>query len=142
MTTKVATPYGLTDPITVNRGTIQGDSLSPFLFIAYLEPLLRWLTVGARGYIPGVLKQGHGDPTEYAFSNNTYADDLNVLTDSVPNMRTQALKVSLYADWGDLEVSEAKTSVTGIQYRANPQHPTDDVLLRKRFEGSTRMSNI
>ena len=36
---------GSTDPIPVERGTIQGDTLSPFLFLLYLEPLLRWLHV-------------------------------------------------------------------------------------------------
>ena len=36
---------GNTDPIPVERGTIQGDTLSPFLFLLYLEPLLRWLHV-------------------------------------------------------------------------------------------------
>src|SRR5690242_13439840 len=48
-TTAVQTPYGLTDKIPIERGTIQGDGLSPLLFIIYLEPLLRWLRVGARG---------------------------------------------------------------------------------------------
>jgi hypothetical protein len=37
---------GSTDPIPVERGTIQGETLSPFLFLLYLEPLLRWLHVG------------------------------------------------------------------------------------------------
>ena len=37
---------GSTDPIPVERGTIQGDTLSTFLFLLYLEPLLRWLHVG------------------------------------------------------------------------------------------------
>jgi hypothetical protein len=50
--TSIHTPYGDTPPIKMERGTIQGDSLSPFLFILYLEPLLRWLRVGARGYVP------------------------------------------------------------------------------------------
>ncbi|KAJ9516740.1 hypothetical protein QJQ45_027152, partial [Haematococcus lacustris] len=49
-TTRFKTPYGPTDPVPVDRGTIQGDSLSPFLFLIYIEPLLRWLQVGARGY--------------------------------------------------------------------------------------------
>ncbi|KAJ9528538.1 hypothetical protein QJQ45_020485, partial [Haematococcus lacustris] len=42
-TTRFRTPYGPTDPVPVDRGTIQGDSLSPFLFLIYIEPLLRWL---------------------------------------------------------------------------------------------------
>jgi hypothetical protein len=34
---------GQTKPIHIQRGTIQGDTLSPYLFIVFFEPLLRWL---------------------------------------------------------------------------------------------------
>lgn len=37
-TTAVQTPYGLTDKIPIEEGTIQGDELPPLLFIIYLEP--------------------------------------------------------------------------------------------------------
>lgn len=33
---------GDTAPIPILRGTIQGDTLSPFLFLVFIEPLLRW----------------------------------------------------------------------------------------------------
>ncbi len=48
-TTAYKTPHGLTSKLTVDRGTLQGNTLSPFLFIVYIEPLLRWLHVGGRG---------------------------------------------------------------------------------------------
>lgn len=47
--TSFRTPFGLTDPIQVDRRTLQGDYLSPFLFLVYVEPLLRWLHCGGRG---------------------------------------------------------------------------------------------
>ena len=33
--------FGTILPIKISRGTIQGDTLSPYLFIIFLEPLLR-----------------------------------------------------------------------------------------------------
>jgi hypothetical protein len=40
-TTDYNTPYGLTPSIDINRGTLKGDTLSPFLFTLFLEPFLR-----------------------------------------------------------------------------------------------------
>jgi hypothetical protein len=43
------THFGKTKPVHIQRGTIQGDTLSPYLFIISLEPLLRWLERGNYG---------------------------------------------------------------------------------------------
>ncbi len=40
------TTTGQCGTVKVMRGTIQGDSVSPFLFLLFIEPLLRWLNVG------------------------------------------------------------------------------------------------
>ena len=41
--TKISMPAGVTEDISIGRGTIQGDTLSPYLFLIFIEPLLRWL---------------------------------------------------------------------------------------------------
>jgi hypothetical protein len=38
--------FGKTKPIPIQRDTIQEDTLSPYLFLIFLEPLLRWLQRG------------------------------------------------------------------------------------------------
>ena len=38
------------DPTKLSRGTIQGDIPFPILFLIFIEPLLRWLQSGGRGY--------------------------------------------------------------------------------------------
>jgi hypothetical protein len=60
--TENITPYGPTPSIDINRGTLQGDTLSPFLFTLFLEPFLRLLTVGCRGYRLGP-SATYADPT-------------------------------------------------------------------------------
>jgi hypothetical protein len=40
-TTFIGEHFDKTQLIPIQRGTIQGDTLSPYLFIIFLEPLLR-----------------------------------------------------------------------------------------------------
>ena len=48
--TRIKLNFAVTDPIELGRGTIQGDIPSPILFLIFIEPLLRWLRSGGRGY--------------------------------------------------------------------------------------------
>ena len=59
--------FGKTKPVHIQRGTIQGDTLSPYLFIIFLEPLLRWLERDNLGY---KLKT-----SQYILNFAAYADD-------------------------------------------------------------------
>ena len=96
-TTKVQLPYAETKPININRGSIQGDTLSPFLFLVFIEPLLRWMQSGSRGYKYSCLK---GIPqAEHTTSALAYADDLAAATSSLADLRRQAVKVEAFTAW-------------------------------------------
>ena len=41
--TRILTPHEETGVIQIGRGTLQGDTSSPYLFLFFIEPLLRWL---------------------------------------------------------------------------------------------------
>jgi hypothetical protein len=70
--------FGKTTPVHIQRGTIQGDTLSPYLFIISLKPLLRWLERGNLGY---TLKT-----SQYTFNSVAYADDLATITSNIKNI--------------------------------------------------------
>jgi len=126
--TQIRLPFGgSTCPIPVERGTIQGDTLSPFLFLIYMEPLLRWLHVGGRGYNHACLESQNnaGNLTSLKLkhlnnnlSNGAFADDLICLTNTLSNLHVQADKLTRYSDWAALQVSGSKTKVTGILHCA------------------------
>ena len=113
--TSIRAAFGTSDPIDIDRGTLQGDSLSPFLFLLFIEPLLRWLHVGGRGYKHGCTK----DPAEqqkHACSAPAYADDLVAMTNSSRDLQVQAEKISMYLEWSGMEVNHKKCGATGVLY--------------------------
>ena len=108
---------GITDPISQNRGTIQGDSLSPLLFTLTLEPLLRWLSTGGRGYMFGCLAEDPEAQLRNSTSGIAFADDLDILTNNLSNTKIQAEKLSRYSDWANMCVNQGKTEVSAMLYQ-------------------------
>ena len=70
--------FGKTKPI--QRGTIQGDTLSPYLFFIFLKPLLRWLQRKENAYTFGTSK--------LTINSATYADDLAAITNNLKSIQT------------------------------------------------------
>ena len=64
--------FGQTQKIPIQRGTIQGNTLSPYLFIIFLEPLLQWLQNSKHGYTLGTSK--------VTINSAVYANDLATIT--------------------------------------------------------------
>ncbi len=85
------TIHGNPDLIQILRGTLQGDTISPFLFTIFMEPLLRWLAVGRRGYRPSY--QPH-KPTAsiITYDDHGYADDISITAGSIKNLKIQLKK--------------------------------------------------
>jgi hypothetical protein len=103
--TTITGPYfGKTKPIAIQRGKIQGDTLSPYLFIIFLEPLLRWLDQGQLGY---TFKTS---PT--TISSASYADDLAVLFRNIKDIQPQLNKIDKYCAWVGMGLGINKCAIT------------------------------
>jgi hypothetical protein len=116
--TDYITPYGSIPSIDSNRGTLQGDTLSPFLFTLFLEPFLRWLTVGSRGYRPGA-PATNVDPTEptATYPGHGFADALSLATGSTPNLTIHLRRLSLFSAYTCMTVNVRKCCVSGALLR-------------------------
>jgi hypothetical protein len=115
-TTDYIAPYGSTLCIDNNRGTLYGDTMSPFLFTFFLEQFLRWLTVDSRGYHPGA-PTPNVDPTEptATYPGHGFADDLSLGTGSPTNMSIHLQKLSLFNPYTCMSFYVRKCCITCAQ---------------------------
>ena len=102
-----------TKPIPIGRGTIQGDTLSPLIFILYIEPLVRWLRASGLGYTPSTANHAHPGPLTQSVGGYG-TDDLYLLANTAPALSTQFSKLKAYSAWGGLQPQPKKSAVSGI----------------------------
>jgi hypothetical protein len=99
------THFGKTKLIHIQRGTIQGDTLSPYLFIISLEPLLRWLERGNLGY--------KLITSQYTLNSAAYADDLAIIISDIKHIQPQIKKIDKFCQWAGMELGIPKYAITG-----------------------------
>jgi len=139
-TTSLRLPAGLTDPIPFQRGTLQGDSLSPLIFLLFMEPLIQWLAAEDHGYHPGcgdhTSNQGRPDAPEPA-SSSFYADDAALISRSVEGLQVMLEKVNAYCAWSAMRINVDKSNVTGLEH-TRPEGARGKTL-RTRLETAMRV---
>ncbi len=108
--TRIRTPAGTTEDITIRQGTIQGDALSPLIFLLCMDPLLRWLQMGGRGYHPACTK---AEFPHLSLAALAYADDIAILTSTPADLAIQIKKLELFCKWAGLHVNVKKCEVSG-----------------------------
>jgi hypothetical protein len=104
--TSIMTPHGRTRPIPILRGTIQGDCLSPLRWNIFVDPLLRWLDTGDRGYKLAA--------SPASVSAAAYDDDLVLPTCNRRDSRIQMAKVARFSKWAGLTVNLKKCAHTAL----------------------------
>ena len=77
-----------------------------------MEPLLRWLSIGSRGYKPTHQPQPPTG-THITYDDHGYADDISITTGTLENLQIQIRKLHLFSKYTGLELETSKCEATG-----------------------------
>jgi hypothetical protein len=106
------TIHGNTTLLSIYKGTLQRDTLSPFLFTLFMEPLLRWLALGSRGSKP-TYQPHKSTSTIITYDDHGYADDMSITAGSIRDLKIQLKKLHLFSQYTGIQLETSKCEATG-----------------------------
>ena len=107
--TKFLTPHGWTRLLQILRGMIQGDSLSPLIFILLVEPLIRWIKSTQKGYTL--------TSNNLSLTSKWYADDATLVAATIPALISQLQIVEKFSNWSGIHMNIPKCRLTGYIHK-------------------------
>jgi hypothetical protein len=104
------------------------------MFIIYIEPLLRWIRAGGRGYTLSPTLSSAAAPNEATQTALVLADDLSNITTCLSDAVIQHDKVLKYCAWAGLTPNADKGAITGAYYsRTGLSEPDRNRILKQEL---------
>ena len=95
------TPFGKTAKVRLERGTPQGDPLSPLLFIIFLNLCLRHVLAAGVGVVHSATdKEGK----RYRQNHADFADDIVLVAETPGDMNLLLEHVREFSAWSGMEL--------------------------------------
>ena len=102
-----------------------------------MEPLLRWLTLGSRGYKPTY--QPHKTTTTIiTYDDHGYADDVSITAGSIQDLKKKLKKLHLFSQYTGLQLETSKCEATGSLWGiGNPLNHKNQTTLQDQINSIT-----
>ena len=118
-TAAVSTCFGLTETLDTTSGVLQGDTLSPHLFILLVDYTLRQSHVDENGV---TLKPANGRRhTAVTLTALAYVDDVAITSDSASSAERTSCHLQFHSEAIGLKLNAAKTKVLHVGYESDPE---------------------
>ena len=118
-TAAVSTRFGLTETFDATSGVLQGDTLSPQLFILLVDYILRQSLVDEDGFtLKPAFGRRHPAVTLTALA---YADDVAIASDSASRAEGTLCRLQFHSEAIGLTLNAAKTKVLHVEYESDPE---------------------